>query len=192
LLGSSSPEKCPDRPIEIAARTGMKQKIAAKVEKADEAYGQKEIAPMIEKHKNVEYIGEINETQKADLLGNAQALLFPIDWPEPFGLVMIEAMACGTPVIAFERGSVPAAIDDNVSGFIANASEEAVEAVGKLEQPDRKTVSNTFDKRFTARRMANDYVDIYRSLVNRYNNVGQMPLHAANGNAATFAIGDTA
>lgn len=192
FLGRISPEKRPDRAIEIAARTGMKLKIAAKVDKADEAYWQNEIAPMIEKHKNVEYIGEINETQKADFLGNAQALLFPIDWPEPFGLVMIEAMACGTPVIAFECGSVPEVIDDNVSGFIVNDIDEAVDAVGKLDQLDRKTVRNTFDKRFTARRMANDYVDIYRSLVNKYNNVGQMPLHAANGNTATFAIGDTA
>ena len=192
FLGRISPEKRPDRAIEIAVRTGMKLKIAAKVDKADEAYWQNEIAPMIEKHKNVEYIGEINETQKADFLGNAQALLFPIDWPEPFGLVMIEAMACGTPVIAFECGSVPEVIDDNVSGFIVNDIDEAVDAVGKLDQLDRKTVRNTFDKRFTARRMANDYVDIYRSLVNKYNNVGQMPLHAANGNAAAFAIGDTA
>lgn len=192
FLGRISPEKRPDRAIAVAARTGMRLKIAAKIDKADEAYWRDEIAPLIQKHDNVEYVGEINEAQKADFLGNARALLFPIDWPEPFGLVMIEAMACGTPVIAFNCGSVPEVIDDGVSGFIVHNLEEAVGAVRKLEEFDRKTVRNTFEKRFTSRRMANDYVDIYRSLVNRYKAVGQMPLHAANGNATSFAIGDTA
>ncbi|WP_322990763.1 glycosyltransferase family 4 protein [Hoeflea sp.] len=192
FLGRISPEKRPDRAIEIAARAGMKLKIAAKVDKADEASGQNQIAPLVSKPDNVEYVGEINETQKADFLGNARALLFPIDWPEPFGLVMIEAMACGTPVIAFECGSVPEVIDDNVSGFIVHDLDEAVDAVGKLDQFDRRTVRGSFDKRFTAARVANDYVEIYRSLISEYGNIGQLPLHAANGNAAPFAISETA
>src|SRR5690606_13002986 len=118
FLGRISPEKRPDRAIEIAVRTGLPLKIAAKVDRADEAYWRETIAPMIEAHPEVEFVGEINERQKAEFLGNARALLFPIDWPEPFGLVMIEAMACGTPIIAFRNGSVPEVIDHGISGFI--------------------------------------------------------------------------
>ncbi|WP_029349474.1 glycosyltransferase family 4 protein [Bosea sp. 117] len=164
FLGRISPEKRPDRAIEIAARAGMTLKIAAKVDKADQAYWDEAIAPMVARHSNVEFIGEINEQQKADFLGNARALLFPIDWPEPFGLVMIEAMACGTPVIAFRNGSVPEVIDDGVSGFIVSDLGEAVAAVRSVDLLDRAEVRATFEERFTAERMALDYLAIYRDL----------------------------
>lgn len=164
FLGRISPEKRPDRAIEIAARAGMPLKIAAKVDKADQAYWDEVIKPMIDAHPQVEFIGEINESQKADFLGEAAALLFPVDWPEPFGLVMIEAMACGTPVIAFRCGSVPEVIDHGRSGFIVDSIEEAVEAVGKLEILDRTEVRRCFLERFTVERMAKDYLDIYRGL----------------------------
>jgi glycosyltransferase involved in cell wall biosynthesis len=164
FLGRIAPEKRPDRAIEIAARTGLPLKIAAKIDKADEAYWREIIAPLVSAHPNVQYIGEIDERQKAEFLGHARALLFPIDWPEPFGLVMIEAMACGTPVIAFDRGSVPEVIDDGVSGFIVRDIEEAVTAVARLDRLDRAQVRAAFDARFTAGRMAEDYLALYRGL----------------------------
>jgi len=175
FLGRISPEKRPDRAIEIAARSGVTLKIAAKVDKADQEYWDEVIGPMVAAHDNVEFIGEINEAQKADFLGNASALLFPIDWPEPFGLAMIEAMACGTPVIAFGCGSVPEIIDNGVSGFIVNSMEEAVESVEKARRLDRRLVRATFDTRFTTERMALDYLAIYERQT-----VGQ----AANANTA--------
>ena len=164
FLGRISPEKRPDRAIEITARAGMKLKIAAKIDCADQAYWDEIIAPMIAAHPNVEYIGEINEAQKAEFLGNARALLVPIDWPEPFGLVMIEAMACGTPVVAFRCGSVPEVINPGKSGFIVATIEEAVDALGKVETIDRRRVREVFEKRFTVERMAQDYLAIYRGL----------------------------
>jgi glycosyltransferase involved in cell wall biosynthesis len=164
FLGRISPEKRPDRAIAIAARAGMKLKIAAKVDKVDQAYWDEMIAPLIASHPNVEFIGEIDEEQKASFLGNARGLLFPIDWPEPFGLVMIEAMACGTPVIAFRCGSVPEVIDHGISGFIADSVDEAVELVSRLDELDRTAVRATFERRFTVERMAQDYLAIYRSL----------------------------
>lgn len=164
FLGRISPEKRPDRAIEIAVRTGMKLKIAAKVDRADQVYWDEKIAPMIAAHPNVEYIGEITERQKSEFLGGATALLFPIDWEEPFGLVMIEAMACGTPVIAFRRGSVPEVIDNGVSGFIVDTLDEAVAATHRLEALDRQSVGAQFEARFTVERMALDYVDIYRRM----------------------------
>jgi len=163
FIGRISPEKRPDRAIEIAARCGLPLKIAAKVDRADEVYWRDLIEPMVRAHPNVEFIGEIDEAQKAALLGNARALLFPIDWEEPFGLVMIEAMACGTPVIAFRRGSVPEVIDDGVSGFIVEDVQSAVRAVEKLDLLDRRRVRSTFDQRFTVERMAHDYLEIYRA-----------------------------
>lgn len=167
FLGRVSPEKRPDRAIKIAARAGMTLKIAAKVDKADQDYWEETIAPLIARHDNVEFIGEINEAQKAQFLGNATALLFPIDWPEPFGLAMIEAMACGTPIIAFNCGSVPEVLDHGVSGFIVETIDEAVEAVHKACSMDRHLVRATFDARFTAERMARDYVALYeRQLLN--------------------------
>ncbi|MDB5378316.1 MAG: rfaG [Rubritepida sp.] len=164
FLGRISPEKRPDRAIEIAARSGQELRIAAKVDRADQAYWDEKIAPLVAAHDNIHWIGEINDQQKAEFLGNARALLFPIGWPEPFGLVMIEAMACGTPVIAFNHGSVPEVIDHGMSGFIVNGMDEAVEAVGRLGDISRAQVRASFDERFTAERMAADYATIYRDL----------------------------
>ncbi|WP_340265212.1 glycosyltransferase family 4 protein [Sphingobium mellinum] len=164
FLGRISPEKRPDRAIRIAARSGKPLKIAAKIDNVDRDYWESEIAPLISMHPNIDYIGEINEAQKADFLGGANALLFPIDWPEPFGLVMIEAMACATPVIAFNCGSVPEVIDHGVSGFIVDSEDQAVEAVGRLGELDRGRVRAAFDARFTAGRMAADYVALYHAL----------------------------
>ncbi len=165
FLGRISPEKRPDRAIEIAARTGVKLKIAAKVDKADERYWQETIEPMTRDNPLVEFVGEIGDSQKADFLGNALALVFPIDWPEPFGIVMIEAMACGTPVIAFDHGSVPEVIDEGVTGFVVDSVDEAAAAVPRAMALDRAAVRATFERRFTAERMARDYLELYRGLV---------------------------
>jgi len=165
FLGRISPEKGPDRAIEIAARSGMPLKIAAKVDRVDEAYWEAKIRPMVERNPDIEFIGEIGERDKADFLGKATALLFPIDWPEPFGLVMIEAMACGTPVIAYRRGSVPEVIEENVSGFVVDSIEGAVAAVRRVADLNRAKVRAEFERRFTAERMAHDYVGIYRQLI---------------------------
>ena len=135
----------------------MPLKIAAKVDRVDQAYWEEKIRPMVEAHSNVEFVGEINEHEKAAFLGDAVALLFPIDWPEPFGLVMIEAMACGTPVIAFRRGSVSEILEDGTSGFIVDTIEQAVTAVAQAASLDRAVVRAEFETRFTAERMANDY-----------------------------------
>ncbi|MGE0743549.1 MAG: glycosyltransferase family 4 protein [Hyphomonadaceae bacterium] len=161
FLGRISPEKRPDRAIEIAVRAGMPLKIAAKVDRADRAYWDEKIAPMVAAHPNVEYIGEITEREKAGFLGQARALLFPIDWDEPFGLVMIEAMACGAPVIAYARGSVPEVVDDGVTGFVVSDMDSAVAAVGKIVDLDRAGVRARFEERFTVTRMVDDYVSLY-------------------------------
>lgn len=165
FLGRISPEKGVDRAIAIAAKAGMKLRIAAKVDNADKEYYDTRIKPLIAGNPDVEFIGEINDAQKPDFLSGAHALLFPIDWPEPFGLVMIESMACGTPVIAFNCGSVPEVMDDGVTGFIVNDVDQAVKALGKVDTLDRARVRATFDRRWTARRMAEDYVDVYESLI---------------------------
>ncbi len=162
FLGRISPEKGPNRAIEIASRTGMPLKIAAKVDRVDQAYWEEVIRPMVDAHSNVEFIGEIGEEDKAALLGEAAALLFPVDWPEPFGLVMIEAMACGTPVIAFRRGSVPEVLEDGTSGFIVDTIEEAVTAVRRIASLDRAKIRAEFERCFTAERMARDYLNIYQ------------------------------
>ena len=164
FLGRISPEKRPDRAIEIAARAGMPLKIAAKVDKTDQAYWDDVVRPMVQGHPNVEFIGEINESEKAEFLGDARALLFPIDWPEPFGLVMIEAMACGTPVIGFRRGSVPEIIEEGVSGFIVDTVNEAIAAVARIDTLSRARTRACFERRFTVERMARDYLAIYREL----------------------------
>jgi glycosyltransferase involved in cell wall biosynthesis len=165
FLGRVSPEKRPDRAIEIATLSGMPLKIAAKVDPADQSYWENKIRPMVAAHPDVEFIGEIDEYQKADFLGGATALLFPIEWPEPFGLVMIEAMACGTPVIAYRRGSVPEIIEENVSGFLVDSIGEAVMAVQRIAGLDRAKVRAEFERRFTAERMARGYLDMYRKLL---------------------------
>lgn len=164
FLGRISPEKGVDRAIRIAGKAGMKLKIAAKVDNADKEYYDTEIKPLIRNNPNVEFIGEINDQQKPAFLSGAHALLFPINWPEPFGLVMIEAMACGTPVVAFDCGSVPEVIDEGVSGFIVNDIDTAVAALDRVHTLDRAMVRATFDRRWTARRMAEDYVDVYAQL----------------------------
>jgi glycosyltransferase involved in cell wall biosynthesis len=164
FLGRICPEKRPDRAIEIAARAGLSLRIAAKIDAVDREYWKAVIAPLIQHHSNVEFIGEITEAQKGDFLGNASALLFPIDWPEPFGLVMIEAMACGTPVIAYEAGSVPEVIEDGISGFLVDDIAGAIAAISRLGTIDRAAVRRRFVERFTVQRMARDYLSIYRAL----------------------------
>jgi glycosyltransferase involved in cell wall biosynthesis len=164
FVGRISPEKRPDRAIRIALRAGLPLKIAAKIDKVDQAYWDNVVSPLVKAHPQVEFIGEIDERQKADFLGNARALLFPIDWPEPFGLVMIEAMACGTPVVAFQAGSVPEVVDDGLSGYVVKNVGEAVAAVARLEALDRQKVRALFDNRFTIERVARDYLAIYRGL----------------------------
>jgi glycosyltransferase involved in cell wall biosynthesis len=164
FLGRISPEKGVDRAIKIASKAGLKLKIAAKVDNADKEYYDTLIKPLIQGNPDVEFIGEINDAQKPEFLSGAHALIFPINWPEPFGLVMIEAMACGTPVIAYNCGSVPEVMDHGVTGFIVDDIDSAVAAVGKIHTLDRARVRATFDRRFTARRMAEDYVDVYEEL----------------------------
>jgi glycosyltransferase involved in cell wall biosynthesis len=157
FLGRIAPEKRPDRAIAIARALGIPLKIAAKVDRVDEAYFQQTILPLLD-GPGVEFVGEINERQKSEFLGEASALLFPIEWPEPFGLVMIEAMACGTPVLAFRTGSVPEIIDQNVTGLIVDSVEEAIAATPRVLSLDRSAVRRRFEERFSATRMAQDYV----------------------------------
>jgi glycosyltransferase involved in cell wall biosynthesis len=164
FLGRIAPEKGPNRAIEIAARSGMPLKIAAKVDPVDQAYWEEQIRPMVESYSNVEFIGEIAESEKSEFLGKAAALLFPVDWPEPFGLVVIEAMACGTPVIAFRRGSASEIVTDGVSGYIVDTVEEAVAAVQRAVTLDRAKIRAAFERRFTVERMAREYLAIYQDL----------------------------
>lgn len=164
FLGRVSPEKGLENAIRIALQAGMPLKIAAKVDTADRIYFEAHIKPLLAQP-SIEFIGEISDAQKSDFIGNARALLFPIRWPEPFGLVMIEAMACGTPVIAFERGAVPEVLENGVSGFIVKSEDEAVEALSRLNQLERRRVRAAFEQRFSAERMASDYVDVYSRLL---------------------------
>ena len=170
FLGRIAPEKGPDRAIRIARASGIPLKIAAKVDRADQAYFDTVIRPMLDGG-GVEMIGEISDAQKPDFLSGAVGLLMPIDWPEPFGLVMIEAMACGTPVIAFNRGSVPEIVDHGETGFIVVDEAGAIAAVKQLHTLSRTKVRSVFDKRFTARRMATDYLDIYHTLAGEQRSV---------------------
>ncbi len=160
FLGRISPEKGPDRAIEIARALGIPLKIAAKVDKADEKYFRETIQPLLD-GPGVEFVGEVDERSKSKFLGEARALLFPIDWPEPFGLVMIEAMACGTPVLAFRHGSVAEVIDDGVTGKIVETMPQAIAAMPELLGLDRRAVRRRFEERFSAARMARDYVALY-------------------------------
>jgi glycosyltransferase involved in cell wall biosynthesis len=163
FLGRVSPEKRLDRAIEIAKRAGLPLRTAAKVDPADREYFERQIRRRLN-DPHVEYLGEVTEDQKADLLGRAEALLFPIDWPEPFGLVMIEAMACGTPVIAWRHGSVPEVIEPGVSGFIVDSMDEAVDAVRRARDLSRARCRQAFDARFTSERMARDYLALYERI----------------------------
>ncbi len=163
FLGRISPEKRPDRAIAIARSAGLKLKIAAKVDAVDRAYFADVIEPLLG-YPGIEFVGEINDLEKPAFLGNAAALLFPIDWPEPFGLVMIEAMACGTPVIAWRCGSVPEVVDHGVTGFIVNSEGEAVSAVEAAAGLDRSAIRRVFDRRFSSPVMARNYLALYWSL----------------------------
>jgi glycosyltransferase involved in cell wall biosynthesis len=193
FLGRLTAEKGPEAAIRIAQAGGMPLRIAAKIPRAEQGYFNETIKPMIE-NDGVELIGEVNEQTKQGFLANAAALLFPIDWPEPFGLVMIEAMACGTPVIAFPSGSVPEVIENDVTGFIVEGEAQAVEAVAKIGEIDRRGVRARFEQRFTAKRMAEDYVRHYESLSRsprpRLNMAGQpIPLPRVRKQPAKRGVG---
>jgi glycosyltransferase involved in cell wall biosynthesis len=165
VLGRIAPEKGVDRAIKIAMQCGIPLKIAAKVDRADQDYYHEVIRPLIADNSLVEYIGEISDREKSDFLSGAIALLVPIDWPEPFGLVMIEAMACGTPVIAYNRGSVAEIVDHGLTGFVVDNEASAVAAVGRVSNLSRTAVRQQFEARFTSRRMALDYLAAYNSLM---------------------------
>ena len=188
FLGRISPEKRPDRAIRIARAAGIPLKIAAKIDKVDEDYFRNDILPLID-GPGVEFIGEINERDKTKFLREAAALLFPVDWPEPFELVMIEAMACGTPVLAFRCGSVPEIIEDSVTGKMVDSEEEAIAALPAVLSYDRRAVRQRFEERFTTARMAKDYVSTYRQLLKMHTSNGktrsprprQLALNGGNG-----------
>jgi glycosyltransferase involved in cell wall biosynthesis len=165
FLGRISPEKRPDRAIEIATRLNKPLKIAAKIDAADRAYWETKIEPLVRGNPLVEFVGEIGDDQKSAFLGGAEALLFPIDWPEPFGLVMIEAMACGTPVVTFACGSTPEIIEDGATGFLVWTMEEAVAAAAQAHRLDREAIRARFDLRFSATAMARRYLDVYADLL---------------------------
>jgi glycosyltransferase involved in cell wall biosynthesis len=164
FLGRIAPEKRPDRAIEIAKRSGVPLKIAAKVDKVDEGYFRDTILPLLN-HPLIEFIGEIDDQEKCSFLGGALALLFPIDWPEPFGLVMIEAMSAGTPVIAWRNGSVPEVVDHGVSGWLVASMDEAVASVAAVQNMRREEVRQRFEARFTAQSMARAYIEAYEALL---------------------------
>ncbi|MGH6945666.1 MAG: glycosyltransferase family 4 protein [Geminicoccaceae bacterium] len=178
FLGRICPEKRPDRAIEIARRAGLDLKIAAKVDPVDQRYFDEVIRPLL-RHPGIEFIGEIGDHEKTAFLSGARALLFPIDWPEPFGLVMIEAMASGTPVIAWRCGSVPEVIEDGLTGFLVGDIESAVAAVHDLDRLDRAAIRARFAQRFTVRRMAEDYLAIYASSTSRFELPISRPMLAA-------------
>ncbi|MFC2972148.1 glycosyltransferase family 4 protein [Azotobacter bryophylli] len=166
FLGRISPEKRPDRAIAIATQSGLPLKIAAKVDQSDRSYFEREIRPLLD-NPLVEFIGEIGDADKSEFLGNALALLFPIDWPEPFGLVMIEAMACGTPTIAWPCGSVPEVLEDGLTGFIVKSVPQARAAIARLSRLDRRQVRRRFEQRFSAEAMAGHYLELYWQLLGK-------------------------
>ncbi|MFN3558776.1 MAG: glycosyltransferase family 4 protein [Brevundimonas sp.] len=167
FLGRISPEKRPDRAIQIATALNKPLKMAAKVDAADKAYWETVIKPMVENNPLIEFVGEIGDHQKSAFLGGAEALLFPIDWPEPFGLVMIEAMACGTPVVAFKCGSTTEIIEDGETGFLVDTMEQAIAAAGRAHLLDREAIRARFELRFSATAMARRYLDVYGDLLAR-------------------------
>jgi glycosyltransferase involved in cell wall biosynthesis len=164
FVGRISPEKRVDRAIAIATACGIPLRIAAKIDPVDREYFERDVRPLLD-NPLIEYVGEIGEADKSAFLGPAQALLFPIDWPEPFGLVMIEALACGVPVVAFRGGSVDEVIDHGLTGFVVDTLDEAIDATRNIELIDRRICRATFERRFSAIRMAGDYVDLYQGLV---------------------------
>ena len=164
FLGRLAPDKGPETAIRLARSAGMPLRIAAKLPRSERRYFKERLEPLID-GEQIQVVGEVNDRAKEGFLGNAAALLFPIDWPEPFGLVMIEAMACGTPVIAFRRGSVPEIVDEGVTGFVVGNDAEALRAIKRLPELDRTQVRECFESRFSARRMAAEYVRCYERLV---------------------------
>lgn len=181
FVGRISPEKRVDRAVAIARRVGMPLRVAAKVDRVDQDYFEEKIEPLFD-DPLVEFVGEINEAQKNDFLGNAHALIFPIGWQEPFGLVMIEAMACGTPVVAYRNGSTPEVVDEGVTGYLASSIEEAARAVERAGDLSRERVRRHFERRFSAARMARDYVHIYRRiLAGRRLLTGALPVELVTG-----------
>jgi glycosyltransferase involved in cell wall biosynthesis len=164
FLGRIAPEKGPETAIQIARSAGIPLKIAAKIDRVDEQYFQERIAPLLDQP-GIEFIGEINEHQKAEFLGQSLGLLFPIDWPEPFGLVMIEAMACGTPVLAFNRGAVSEILEDGKTAIVVQSKDEAIERLPHLLMLDRRQIRHEFERRFSAQRMASDHVRLYQELL---------------------------
>jgi len=173
FLGRISPEKGPDRAIAIAKRLGMPLKIAAKVDQADLVYFETQIRPLLD-DPLIEFVGEISDGQKAEFLGGAEALLFPIQWPEPFGLVMIEAMACGTPVVAYSQGAAIEVVDDGVTGFLVENEEQAALAVARARTLDRREIKRRFDRRFSAVTMARGYLDLYAARLARWSNAPEL------------------
>jgi glycosyltransferase involved in cell wall biosynthesis len=180
FLGRLSRDKRPDRAIEIARRTGLELRMAAKVGEDDRAYFHDTIEPLIDGER-IKYVGEIGEAEKQGFLGNAEALLFPIDWPEPFGLVVIEAMACGTPVIAWDKGAMRDIVDEGVTGFVVGSTDEAVAAVARLGDLDRQRVRKAFEERFSAGRMVRDYAAIYARLLSPPSDLPAIQVAAAAG-----------
>jgi glycosyltransferase involved in cell wall biosynthesis len=184
FLGRISPEKAPDRAVEIAERAGMRLVVAAKVDPADHEYYETVIAPLFRHSRLVEFVGEVDEKGKDELLGGAYAYLFPIDWPEPFGLTMIEAMATGTPVIAMARGSVPEVVADGETGFVCRTIDEMVAAVERADDIDRGACRQRVEQLFTASRMADGYEEVYRRLLNHEMKATRRPLVAASGDGS--------
>lgn len=188
FIGRISPEKRVDRAIEVAKRLGVPLKIAAKVDAADKKYYEAEIKPLLD-HPLIEYIGEIGDHQKSEFLGRARALMFLIDWPEPFGLAMIESMACGTPVVAFDGGSVREVVDPGITGYIVNDMEEAVRAAAEAHTLDRRRCRAQFEQRFSAARMAREYTDLYATLIRRRNSDITAITHAPSNDASLTGSG---
>jgi glycosyltransferase involved in cell wall biosynthesis len=185
FLGRISPEKRPDMAIRLAQRAGIPLKIAAKVDSVDVAYFEAVVKPLL-KDPLIEFIGEIGDDYKFEFLGNALGLLFPINWPEPFGLVMIEAMACGAPVVAWNCGSVPEVIEHGITGFIVNSEEEALAAIARLPVLDRRKVRAAFEQRFTATTMARAYLDVYARMLGLQ--MRKTPLIATTGEEEVDAV----
>jgi glycosyltransferase involved in cell wall biosynthesis len=188
FLGRISPEKCPDHAIEVAKRVGIPLRIAAKVDPADHAYFKQKIERLLD-HPLIEYVGEINDAEKNDFLGEAAALLCPYDWPEPFGLVLIEAMACGTPVLAYRQGSIPEIIDHGVTGYICDSIGEMAEAVAGLSLIDRARCREIFEQRFTVERMVKDYLRLYESMAAASHRPRLVPHARISGHALAAAVG---
>jgi glycosyltransferase involved in cell wall biosynthesis len=191
FLGRISPEKAPDAAIRIAHQARMPLKIAAKVDRVDEEYFKAKIEPLLA-GADVEFIGEIDERQKGPFLGHAAALVFPIAWREPFGLVMIEAMACGTPVVAFGNGSVPEVLEEGVTGYIVHSEEEAVAALREARRLDRTRIRARFEQRFSAQKMARNYLQVYAKLIHAGRSLRQPERRLSNGAAVAAALGTRA